>query len=502
VSSYAHAVDVSRVTGDESGLYGREYWFSHMENDLGFVNIYERVRTDLEQRCPYWLRALLKYRTPPGSVLELGCAHGAFVAILRWAGFDASGLELSPEIVAIARELFEIPVLQGPIEDQHIAPGAIDVIVLMDVLEHLPDPVSTMRYCLDLLAPGGMLLIQTPSYPSGKTFDDLRNEQHHFVDQLKEQEHLYLFNPESITRFFEELGCRHLTFEPALFGHYDMFLAVSREALQVQSAEVQTASLSRTPGGRLVQAMLDLVDRRQEADSRFRAAEADVNFLTAQIASSEADRTARLEVIERQGAELADVPALRHEVEALKAHVAFAEADRAARLEIIERQGTELGDVPALRHEVEALKAHVAFAEADRAARLEIIERQGAELAAVPMLRTEIEQLRGHLAFAEADRAARLEVIEKQAAQLGQISAMQADINYLTGELISAREQVQTLDARLAVSETARASAVESLEEHQKKVARLDTDLTSMEARIQGLDEAVRRRSGWRRFWF
>ena len=46
--------------------------------------------------------------------------------------------------------------LLGPVEDQQIEPGSLDVIALMDVFEHLPDPVSTMRHCLRLLRPDGI----------------------------------------------------------------------------------------------------------------------------------------------------------------------------------------------------------------------------------------------------------------------------------------------------------------------------------------------------------
>jgi 2-polyprenyl-3-methyl-5-hydroxy-6-metoxy-1,4-benzoquinol methylase len=502
VSTFNHGRDISRVSSDESGLYGREYWFSHMENDLGFANIFERVRADLGERCLYWLKGLLKFRTPPAKVLELGSAHGAFVATLRWAGFDATGLELSPEIVSIARELFDVPILQGPIEDQQIESGSLDAIVLMDVLEHLPDPVATMRRSVELLSPGGLLLIQTPKYPSAKTLDDLQNEHHRFVEMLKEEEHLYLFSEESIGRFFLELGCPNLAFEPALFSHYDMFLAVSREPLVEVSAEAQAASLTRVPSGRLIQAALDLFDRRREAEVRFRSAEADVNYLVGQIESLEADRVARLEVISRQEDEIGRAPGLAAEVEALRAHLAGLEADRDARLEVIHRQGAELGAVPGLRTEIEVLKEQLAFSEADRAARLELVEKQGAELGAVPGLHAEIELLKQQLAFSEADRAARLELIERQGSELGRMSALQANLDDLTAELTSASEQAQTLKALLAESEAAREAAVDTLKQHEQKVARLEDDLTGMLERTQALETALRRRTGWRRFWF
>src|SRR5262245_14072418 len=70
------------VQDDESDFYGKNYWLGHMANDLGLPNIRERARLDLPERCLYWLRHLLSFRLPPARVLELGAAHGGFVALL------------------------------------------------------------------------------------------------------------------------------------------------------------------------------------------------------------------------------------------------------------------------------------------------------------------------------------------------------------------------------------------------------------------------------------
>src|SRR5215813_6668977 len=58
-----------QVIKDEQDFYGREYWFSHQEQNLGFPNITVRSRTDLPERCLHWLRTALKYKLPPGRVL-------------------------------------------------------------------------------------------------------------------------------------------------------------------------------------------------------------------------------------------------------------------------------------------------------------------------------------------------------------------------------------------------------------------------------------------------
>lgn len=105
-----------------------------------------------------------------------------------------------------------------------------------------------------------------------------------------------------------------------------------------------------------------------------------LNSVLDTLAASEADRAARLEVIERQQTQLE-----------------ASEADRAARLEVIQQQ-----------------QAQLEASETDRAARLEMIERQQAQLEAGEAARLEvIERQRAELEAIEVDRGTRLEVIER-----------------------------------------------------------------------------------------
>ena len=164
--SQAHlAPEQVGVDDDVGDFYGREYWFSHQRERLGLPDIEDRARLDLPERCLYWLRTLLAYKLPPSRTLELGSSHGAFVSLLRYAGFDAVGLEVSPWVVDYAQRTFRIPVLSGPIEQQQLPAQSFDAVILNDVLEHLPDPRATVRASVSLLKPDGVLLVQTPRYP-------------------------------------------------------------------------------------------------------------------------------------------------------------------------------------------------------------------------------------------------------------------------------------------------------------------------------------------------
>jgi len=174
----------------------------------------------------------------------------------------------------------------------------------MDVLEHLPDPAATMAYCLKLLKPDGLLLLQTPQFKEGMNYAVLVETKGAFLEQLKADEHLYLFSDRSVTRLFKQLGAEYIKFEPAIFGYYDMFFAVSREPFQTNTPEQVESALLAEPNGRLALALLDLRERELDLTRKLQESEADraarwtqIETLTAMLKESEADRLARSEQI-------------------------------------------------------------------------------------------------------------------------------------------------------------------------------------------------------------
>lgn len=292
------------VQDDEKDFYGKHYWLNHQQESLGLPDIFQRSRNDLIERNLHWLKTLLKYRLPAADVLELGCSHGSFVALMKQSGYQATGLEMSPWVAELGRKTFGVPILVGPVETQNLPLASFDVIAMMDVLEHLPDPLATMRRCLELLKPDGILLIQTPQFWEGMGHESLVVANHPFLSLLQPKEHLYLFSDRSVTEFFKRLGADYISFEPAIFDCYDMFLAVSRQPLRLHSSDEIEQSLLSAPNGRLALAMLDLRERelaliRQLNESKLdRAARLEqIHTLTDMLHVSEVDRSARLEQI-------------------------------------------------------------------------------------------------------------------------------------------------------------------------------------------------------------
>ena len=395
--------EISQVTDDESDFYGKGYYLHHVQEDYGLPDLETRARADLPERCLHWLRTVLKFVPGPGArTLELGCGHGGFVAMQRWAGLDAMGLELSPWLVGRAREWFGVPVLQGRLEDQDLPAASCDAVVLMDVLEHLPDPRRTIGRAVSLLrSPESFLLIQTPCYPAGMSYEALCARDHPFLMQLKPLEHLYLFSEKALARLCAELGVGEVRFEPAIFARYDQYAVASAGPLRARDdAERARMLMAAAPPARWTLALLDLAETRDAAQAadlhgRLLRADADstarlhqVEELTALLDASEADRAARL-----------------HQVEELAGRLSASEADSTARLSQAEKLAALLAasetDSVARLHQVEELTALLAASEADRTARLQ-----------------QVEELTALLAASETDRAARLVNMDKLTALL------------------------------------------------------------------------------------
>lgn len=249
------------VKKDEGELYSKDYWLQRQGDKYGLPPIQRRARNDLPERCVHWLRELLRHKLPgPGArTLELGCAHGGFVALMKWAGFEASGIEMSPWVVDFARQTFDVDVRVGPLEKRtEWQPGTFDAILMNDVIEHLPDPIGTLQTAVRLLKSDGVMLIQTPEYKEHLSWAELEAAGDTATRPMagKNEEHLFLYSRRSTQMLWERLGLAVVTHLNPLFP-YDMAYVASRQLLAPHSDAAVEEALCRTPGGRLVLALMD-----------------------------------------------------------------------------------------------------------------------------------------------------------------------------------------------------------------------------------------------------
>jgi 2-polyprenyl-3-methyl-5-hydroxy-6-metoxy-1,4-benzoquinol methylase len=114
-----------------------------------------------------WLIArALQQRPGARSLLDIGAAAGLLVKLARDEGLDAQGVEPSHELVAAARRLHGVELIQGTVPHPQLQGAHFDIVFLADVIEHVPDPVALLRAAAELLAPGGVLIVVTPDVGS------------------------------------------------------------------------------------------------------------------------------------------------------------------------------------------------------------------------------------------------------------------------------------------------------------------------------------------------
>ncbi|MCC6672990.1 MAG: class I SAM-dependent methyltransferase [Planctomycetes bacterium] len=188
-----------------AAVYGESYWRSEKPREKGYADYAsdERLHLKTFRRRLRLLRRFL----PPGRlrVLDVGCAAGYFLRVMRDEGHDVYGVELS---AAIARHAVEhlgaarvhVGTLHSAPRDQGaFVPGSFDVVTLWDVVEHVPDPQALLHEVRSMLAPGGVLVLETQNVASRWARLLGRRWQHY-----KHEEHLYHFDPNTVRRLLEQ----------------------------------------------------------------------------------------------------------------------------------------------------------------------------------------------------------------------------------------------------------------------------------------------------------
>lgn len=94
-------------------------------------------------------------------ILDVGCGKGFFVKACIDSGIDAQGIDLSDTAVAHAVETLRVPATCGRLEDKAASLGSFDAVTFWATVEHVPDPVRTMRGIASVLRPGGLLFLDT-----------------------------------------------------------------------------------------------------------------------------------------------------------------------------------------------------------------------------------------------------------------------------------------------------------------------------------------------------
>ena len=110
--------------------------------------------------------ALSKLNRKNPKVLDIGCGHGFLLRAFQQRGCDVLGTEYSDGACRHAREVLNIPVRVGLLQDLAFPDQSFDVVVMWHVLEHISDPRPTLAEISRILKPGGLFLVGVPNFDS------------------------------------------------------------------------------------------------------------------------------------------------------------------------------------------------------------------------------------------------------------------------------------------------------------------------------------------------
>ncbi|MBZ0132014.1 MAG: bifunctional 2-polyprenyl-6-hydroxyphenol methylase/3-demethylubiquinol 3-O-methyltransferase UbiG [Rhodocyclaceae bacterium] len=101
------------------------------------------------------------------KVLDVGCGGGILAESMATRGAEVTGIDLSDKALSVARlHLLETGQKADyrKISAEELSaemPGAFDIVTCLEMLEHVPDPSSTVRACARLVRPGGRVFFST-----------------------------------------------------------------------------------------------------------------------------------------------------------------------------------------------------------------------------------------------------------------------------------------------------------------------------------------------------
>jgi 2-polyprenyl-3-methyl-5-hydroxy-6-metoxy-1,4-benzoquinol methylase len=198
----------------------------------------EEVHAMTVSKCEWLERVVGK----TGRLLDMGCGDGSFLATAKSHGWDAGGIEVTEVATQRAKDKVGDNCIFQTLKEAQYPDNFFDVVTLWDVIEHLPDPVGTLRQLARVLCPGGQLIISTPNASS--LLHRLAHYAHRCtfnrwtlpVRLIYLPEHLHYFDPKTLMDALARAGLRRVEFDndlgapEGLFDNLDaLFSANKRE---------------------------------------------------------------------------------------------------------------------------------------------------------------------------------------------------------------------------------------------------------------------------------
>ena len=204
------------------------------------------------------LELIHSYCADGSKLLDVGCASGLFVHEAIRSGFDAVGCDCSANAVAWGRRQFGVEIICCPAEALIAPDGEYDVITLLHVFEHLPDPLGVLREMRRILKPGGILILETVNYTAHYQMEERLRFLIPLYNLVTHRQglpwvpfdHVYQWSPEPLRRAMREAGFNEIELHH-LWGYRSEGMPSHVFSWTYTASEVVMAAIRKVSSGRL-----------------------------------------------------------------------------------------------------------------------------------------------------------------------------------------------------------------------------------------------------------
>jgi 2-polyprenyl-3-methyl-5-hydroxy-6-metoxy-1,4-benzoquinol methylase len=170
----------------------------------------------------------------PGWLLDVGAGTGILMHLAQRRGWQPEGIDIAPLTAEKVAAEFGFSITIAPFETHDFGGRQFDAITMLDVLEHVVDPLATLQRVHALLRPGGAVAIAVPNQRSLLTsvvgmYARLRGPAANaLLFRLYVPPHLYYFTPPTLRHMVEAAGFQvaDLRQGAVYLGRYRMSLAM------------------------------------------------------------------------------------------------------------------------------------------------------------------------------------------------------------------------------------------------------------------------------------
>lgn len=201
--------------------YDEQYYNSHNPTDKTRYTDYNfrYLKSHEKKRFDHLFKNLNLFLDKKGQLLDVGAATGFLVLEANKKGYQAEGVEISKWAADYGKKKLKVKIFHGDIFKSNFKKESFDVVTILDVLEHLEDPIKELKEAWRILKPGGIVYIETINFDNFISKNLIGKNYKHMVPAY----HLIYFGRKQLKEFLQKANFKVLkeTLTSSSVGDYE-----------------------------------------------------------------------------------------------------------------------------------------------------------------------------------------------------------------------------------------------------------------------------------------